>query len=145
MPQHTLQCLITICVHPLHACLPRVASSCTPLLPAPAPAVAHPASVERLLRGRWGRRPAREVLGDELFYFDALRRCHAMEMTLLLHASRPLPLAGVQQALEARVGGVGGRLGSGPGPGWVLGSEAVRRQRTACCACLAAPPGVLAG
>lgn len=62
-----------------------------------------------MLGPRWAQRPAEEVLPDERFYFDALRRAHAMELTLLLHASRPLPLAGAQEMLEQRVrqGGAG--------------------------------------
>ena len=48
----------------------------------------------------WARRDPDEVLASPAFYHDILERCHQVEMTLMLLASRPLKLQAVRPAVE---------------------------------------------
>jgi hypothetical protein len=51
------------------------------------------------MRPAWAGRDPEVVLADPAFYDDVLRRCHQVELTLMLLTSRPLPLAQVRPAV----------------------------------------------
>lgn len=53
-----------------------------------------------MLGAAWAGRDPEAVLADPAFFDDVLRRCHQVEMTLVLLASRPLALAELRPAVE---------------------------------------------
>eukprot|EP00887_Chlorella_sp_A99_P006802 scaffold2.g6802.t1 len=64
---------------------------------------ARPEEAERALSRRWAGREPDEVLSDGRFYYDILRHCHQMELTLMVLASRPLPLAPLRERLAGQL------------------------------------------
>ena len=83
-----------------------------PKHPSPS-AVARPDRVRRTLGARWAGRDPEPILDDPSFYTDILRRCHQVEMTLMLLTSRPLALAGARPAVEGALRRSMERLGGG--------------------------------
>lgn len=63
-------------------------------------AVARPDRVRATLGDAWAGKDPNKVLQDSKFYTDILRRCHQVEMTLMLLTSRALPLAEARPAVE---------------------------------------------
>ena len=62
---------------------------------------ARPERARAVLGAAWAGRDPAATLSDPAFYADVLRRCHQVELTLMLLASRPLPLAAARPAVEA--------------------------------------------
>lgn len=48
----------------------------------------------------WSGQDPENVLDQDYFYLDAIRRCHQMEMTAMMVISRPLPLKVVQREVQ---------------------------------------------
>lgn len=61
---------------------------------------ARPNRVHEVMGPTWAGRDPEEVLASPAFYHDILERCHQVELTLTLLASRPLKLAAVRPAVE---------------------------------------------
>lgn len=61
-------------------------------------AVCRPDRVQQALSRKWARRNPEEVLSSSKFTFDILRKCHNMEMTLMVLAMKQIPLSIAQNA-----------------------------------------------
>jgi hypothetical protein len=61
---------------------------------------ARPSRVREVMGPTWAGRDPEEVLASPAFYHEILERCHQVELTLTLLASRPLKLQAVRPAVE---------------------------------------------